>query len=530
MATLFFRLKAGFQIFLNERKWLISLLFIGGIFIRLFLLGGIPPGLNQDEASIGYDAWALLRYGIDRNGFHNPVHLISWGSGQNALYAYLSMPFISLFGLNPFSVRILNALLGYLSLVIFYFLVKKIWDEDTSIIALFLLTISPWHIMMSRWGLESNIFPFFVLLGSYLLLLSLEKSSFLPWSFLVFAISLYSYGTAYFFIPVFLLVVSLYLLFHKKIKIATFLLSGGVFLIVALPILLFLVINIFQLSSIQTSWFSIPRLPAAPRFSAVSSIFSGQFIKNSIYNLGNFLWLLFVTQSDGLIWNCIPEYGYMFLFSTPFLFFGIFHLIRENKRGRKFNSHFLILTWFFVATVMAFVTSININRINVVFLPVICFIAIGISYIKKRAKLFFRYVMILYILFFGLFTYTYFFVYPESVSSAFFESLDEALQYATQTSTPDEPIYVTGKINMPYIFILFYQKIDPHLFCESVVYSDPEAPFRWVESFDRYLFGVQDDHFSGHIYILHNSERGFFDNLNFAVKRFKNYSVAVRKE
>lgn len=283
--TTLFRSESGFRFFPDKKKWLIILLFAGGIFVRLFLLGIIPPGLNQDEASIGYDAWALFHYGIDRNGFHNPVHLISWGSGQNALYAYLSMPFILLFDLNPFSVRILNALLGCLSLVIFYLLVKKIRDEDTGIIALFLLTISPWHIMMSRWGLESNIFPFFVLMGSYLLILSLKKPSFLPLSFLVFAVSLYSYGTAYFFVPIFLLVVSSYLLFHKKIRTTNFLLSGGIFLIAALPILLFLVINIFKLNSISTPWFSIPRLPAAPRFSAVSSIFSSQFITNSIYNL-----------------------------------------------------------------------------------------------------------------------------------------------------------------------------------------------------------------------------------------------------
>ncbi|MDK2895901.1 MAG: hypothetical protein PWP04_21 [Candidatus Atribacteria bacterium] len=528
--TTLFRSESGFRSFTDKRKWLIILLFVGGIFVRLFLLGIIPPGLNQDEASIGYDAWALLHYGIDRNGFHNPVHLISWGSGQNALYAYLSMPFILLFDLNPFSVRILNALLGCLSLVIFYLLVKKIRDEDTGIIALFLLTISPWHIMMSRWGLESNIFPFFVLMGSYLLVLSLEKPSFLPLSFLVFAVSLYSYGTAYFFVPIFLLVVSSYLLFHKKIRTTNFLLSGGIFLIAALPILLFLAINIFKLNSISTPWFSIPRLPAAPRFSAVSSIFSSQFITNSIYNLGNFLWLLFVTQNDGLIWNCIPEYGYMFLFSVPFLFFGIFHLIRENRGGKKFNRQFIILAWFFVATIMAFVTSININRINVIFLPVIYFIAIGISYIKKNAEIFFRYLIILYALFFGLFTYTYFFVYPESAGPAFFESLDEAIQYATEKAPPDEPIYVTSKINMPYIFILFYQKIDPNLFCKSVVYSDPEAPFRWVESFDCYLFGVQADHFPGQVYILHNSEKEFFDNPYFAIERFKNYSVAIRKE
>ena len=35
--------------------------------------GSIPPGIFVDEASSGYDAYALLHYGIDRNGFHNPV-------------------------------------------------------------------------------------------------------------------------------------------------------------------------------------------------------------------------------------------------------------------------------------------------------------------------------------------------------------------------------------------------------------------------------------------------------------------------
>ncbi|MEN3187139.1 MAG: hypothetical protein ABDK92_11055, partial [Atribacterota bacterium] len=109
----------------NRRGWLLAGIFALEIFVRFFLLGVIPPGLNQDEASIGYDAWALLHYGIDRNGFHNPVHFVSWGSGQNALYAYLSMPFIRLFGLNVFSVRFLNALIGCLSLFLFYDLMKN---------------------------------------------------------------------------------------------------------------------------------------------------------------------------------------------------------------------------------------------------------------------------------------------------------------------------------------------------------------------------------------------------------------------
>ena len=65
-----------------------------GILVRVVGIAGAPRGFNQDEASAGYDAFAIAKYGIDRNGIHNPVHLIAWGSGQNAAYSWLCMPFI----------------------------------------------------------------------------------------------------------------------------------------------------------------------------------------------------------------------------------------------------------------------------------------------------------------------------------------------------------------------------------------------------------------------------------------------------
>lgn len=37
-----------------------------GILARLILIGQVPYGLNQDEASAGYEAWSILNYGIDR--------------------------------------------------------------------------------------------------------------------------------------------------------------------------------------------------------------------------------------------------------------------------------------------------------------------------------------------------------------------------------------------------------------------------------------------------------------------------------
>ena len=54
----------------------------------------------------GYEAYSILNYGIDRNGNVLPVFLVSWGSGQNALYTYILIPFIKLLGLSSFSVRL----------------------------------------------------------------------------------------------------------------------------------------------------------------------------------------------------------------------------------------------------------------------------------------------------------------------------------------------------------------------------------------------------------------------------------------
>ncbi|MBF1030099.1 MAG: hypothetical protein HXK91_07880, partial [Lachnospiraceae bacterium] len=44
------------------------LVFALGCFLRFYHLTRLPDGLNQDEASIGYEAFSLAFYGVDRYG------------------------------------------------------------------------------------------------------------------------------------------------------------------------------------------------------------------------------------------------------------------------------------------------------------------------------------------------------------------------------------------------------------------------------------------------------------------------------
>ncbi len=104
----------------ERMEWIAAaMLLILGAALRLIALGALPFGLNQDEASAGYEAYALLTSGIDRCGKSWPVLFISWGSGQNVLMSYLAIPFIALLGLSEWTLRLPNAISGCLPLFVF---------------------------------------------------------------------------------------------------------------------------------------------------------------------------------------------------------------------------------------------------------------------------------------------------------------------------------------------------------------------------------------------------------------------------
>ena len=156
--------------FSKEQYFLIFILLIGCA-IRLLFVGQFPAGLNQDEASSGYEAFSVMNYGIDRNGVENPVHLIAWGSGQNMAVSWLAMSFLKLFGNNAMALRLPMAMVGCISVYMFWLLFSELSDEKTALLATLFFSVYPWHIMKSRWALESNIFPDLVLWGSVLILM-----------------------------------------------------------------------------------------------------------------------------------------------------------------------------------------------------------------------------------------------------------------------------------------------------------------------------------------------------------------------
>ncbi len=143
--------------------WLLSILLVAAL-LRLPGLERVPPRLNQDEASRGYDAWAILETGADRHGQPWPFFLKSFGDGDYtaALTTYLTVPFVAVLGPTATAMRLPDAILGVLTVLILYLWIGRQIDPATGLVAAAALAVDPWHISLCRTAHESGFAPFFM--------------------------------------------------------------------------------------------------------------------------------------------------------------------------------------------------------------------------------------------------------------------------------------------------------------------------------------------------------------------------------
>src|SRR3989344_8277751 len=204
------------------RKYILGAILLFGFFLRFIAIDKIPAGFTPDEASFGYDAYSILKTGKDQWGKPFPLVFESFGDFKSPLYAYLTIPSVALFGLNKFAVRLPNAILGTLAVLVTYFLSKKLFPDKKSFsflafsfslgeIAAILLSISPWHIMLSRGAFEANLTTFFLPLA---VLLFLNKRFALAG--LIFGLNLFSYHSAKIVTPLVLIGLLMYAKYDLK--------------------------------------------------------------------------------------------------------------------------------------------------------------------------------------------------------------------------------------------------------------------------------------------------------------------------
>ena len=140
------------------KKYFLAAIIILAAVVRLVGLSSLPSGFTPDEASFGYDAYSLLTTGKDQWGNSYPLVFKSFGDYKLPLYGYLAMPSIAVFGLNEFAVRLPNAVVGTIAVLATYLLVNELTKKrEIALLAALILSISPWHIPLSRGAFEANL-------------------------------------------------------------------------------------------------------------------------------------------------------------------------------------------------------------------------------------------------------------------------------------------------------------------------------------------------------------------------------------
>ncbi|MEM4230658.1 MAG: hypothetical protein QXF25_02180, partial [Candidatus Pacearchaeota archaeon] len=147
------------------------------IFLRVWDLGNVPPSASLDEASIGYNAYSVLKTGTDEYGDFPLISQRGYDDFRRSTYLFLTAPFIKILGLNTVAVRLPAVILSILSVWATYYIVLALFFKNSNfsisvaLLSVFLLTISPWHIYISRLGHESNAYLSFFIFGLFFLLM-----------------------------------------------------------------------------------------------------------------------------------------------------------------------------------------------------------------------------------------------------------------------------------------------------------------------------------------------------------------------
>ena len=428
------------------------------VIVRCIGFGSVPGGINQDEAMGAMDAWALSLYGTDRYGVRFPVHFEAWQVGQmSVLLAYCMIPFIKLLGFNILAVRLPSLFISCIGVALVYLIGKRLFDGKFALGVMALAAAAPWHFMQSRWSLDCNVFPHVFLLAFYLLLRGLEKRRFLYLSMIFFGLTFYCYGIAVYSVTPFLVVYAAWCLWKKQLKLREVLLCVLLFGMTALPEILVMAINLFHWDTIETPFFTMSHFPESIRGNDIL------FLNFSFAQLGRNIWAMikcsFLQLPDHLF-NALPAFGPLYHISIPFMAVGIVAFTRKlfrEKDGRR-QTEMLALWGFWLTGIwVGMITyEVNVNRINIIFYPLIFLCAYGIretdrfvvSRVSRRCRIS-PVVAAVYALCFVLFLGTYFISFRKEIETYFNVNFLEAVKAADSMDEYDR-LYITGNMDWQY--------------------------------------------------------------------------------
>lgn len=486
-------------------------LFLLAAFLRFYNLSTNPPALYWDEASLGYNAFSILKAGIDEHGVKFPItHFLAYGDAKPPLYVYTTAISMFLFGVNEFAIRFSSAFAGTLTVLLTFFLVKELFKDykfslSLSQISSLLVAISPWHLQLSRSAFEANLGHFFFIAGFLVFLKSTKRPYLLILSALFFIATLYTFNAYRIFLPPFLI---LLLAFHYKhiFKHITWsLLSSIVALIVVSPLLLFVITPQAKLRFDEVSIFKDqnPVLEANLRQSLNQNslwskiiynrrfLFAGEFL-NGYFDNFKPEFLFFFSDPEPRL--SVKDLGALYLIEFPFLIIGFYLISKNSTRQAKF-----IFAWMLLAVIPSGIAHQTPHALRILqILPTYQIItAFGIIYTyQKLNRLKNKNVrLVLHSLFIILYSsnvaiylhlcHTH---YATQWSNSWQYGYKQLVSYTEAVKNEYDLIFVPQSLGRPHTYVLLYGQYDPTEYLQTRDAGGDAFGFTYTNSFGKYIF------------------------------------------
>jgi hypothetical protein len=488
---------------MKKHKFLIALftIFIVGLLLRLTGQSRFSPSLNWDEASLGYNAYSLLKSGADEWGVLLPSIFRAYGDFKLPLYIYLSILPIKLFGLNIFSVRFTSEIAGSLLILTTYLIARRLKANNSiALLAALLVAIEPWTLFISKIALEANLATLILSLGMVLLL---RRRIFL--AMLFFGLSVWTYNSLRIFTPLFLFSIGFY--YHRSV-IAWARFHFKVFLGSLFVTLLLIGTMAYQLffgpGLARFNWISLIDSGAITRIENLRSTsslplpwvrlrynrpvyFISEFSKNYFRHfLPNFL---FINGGSQYQFN-IPGVGLLYRINLPFFYLG---LVMVLIKRHKYTP--LLLFWLVLYPIAGSITRDSPHTLRAIpFLPLPMILSASglvttFSWLKKYWWLF----GVAYFSFLAQSFHQYYFItgpmYRAKYSQSWQYGHAQLVDYLKAVYGKYDRIVITKKYGEPHEFILLNWPWDPNRFR-----TDPnlnryfKSNWYWVDSFAKFQF------------------------------------------
>lgn len=429
--------------------------------LSIFKVTEIPPGFFCDEAAIGYNAYKLLTTGRDEYGISWPIFFRSFGDYRTPIPIYSNIISTALFGLSEFSVRFTSAFYGTLTVLVMYYLGEILGGPLVGFISSFFLATSPWYLQMSRWGSEYIYFPFFIAFGLYLFIKAYSnKPNILPFSFMIFALGLYTYYPTWIVTPLMILMVTILWFWKRRFSyFKIMILSYLVFFLIAAPL-----IKGIKEGYVLARWRTITQInntSISENITQYAKFYADHFFSGFLFFYGDFGYPgHFITR------HSVPDMGELYRYQLPLFIIGLLAvllLILRRGRGILLLVLFLLLIYPLGSTLT--LEGPFATRSIIGILPVILIVSFGVkgvynlfhsSYLRKYIIISLLIGMV--VISFRDYLWNYYFDY--AIKSADFYGWQygpkQIINYLMSVESNYDELYNVGEVNAPQIFLPFY--------------------------------------------------------------------------